>query len=341
MKVIVATKERDVFDILNSRASSSGSGRRSAEELEPFCALDTGGIYGAIPDTQLAIIDYSDLVPHPFSSDLIRQLLEGAPFPVCSSAEFVADTEKYLTGRRLRQRSLPLPPKKTIAFTGYSGGTGKTSIALDTALEFARQTRETFALPTAMFELTYGGSALKAILGLDQAPSLYDLASAPETVPADFSGVALYPMDHDQVRLLPAAQTLRYIQRRVASYVLTVIDVVWPPILLSSIQNEVDLWVVVTTPRVDAVENARQLRQELSRDYGEDKVIIAVNQMGGLGTSLALMGTKRELELPRVRGNGILFEGRLGREMLTQAYGPLWREMRLHRRRWRLFGRGR
>jgi hypothetical protein len=337
MKVIVATKERSVFDILNARMSVSERDRRSSDDLEPISALTTGRIYSAIPQTQLAIVDYTDLVAHPFSPQLIQHLLEKAPFTVCSSAEFVADPDEYLSGRRSRQRPLPLPSKKVVAFTSYSGGTGKTSIALDTALEFARQTRQTFALPTAMLELTYGASALRALLSLEEAPNLYDLASAPEATPAEFSGVSVYPMDHDQIRLLPTSQTLRYIQQQVSSYVFTVIDVVWPPILLSSIQNEVDLWVVVTTPRIDAVENARRLRQELERDYGENKVIIAVNQMGGLGTSLALMGTHRELELPKVRSNGILFEGRLGREVLTQVYGPLWREMRLHRRRRRLF----
>jgi hypothetical protein len=337
MKVLVATKERAVFDILRDHASAVDNGSRSADSLDCTSVLTTGKIYEAIPDVQLAIVDYADLIAHPFSPELIRRLLEGASLKVCSSSEFLDDPKRFLTAERLRQRRRALPPKRTIAFTSYSGGTGKTSLALDTALHFAEQTRETAALPTALFELTYGSSALQALLGLDEALSLYDLVSTPDLDPPEFGGVSLYPMDYDQVRLLPSPQVSRYLQTQVSHYVLTVIDTPWPPVMVSSLQNEVDLWIVVTTPRVDAVENARRLRQELSRDYGEEKVILAVNRSGGFGTSLALMGTRREIELSQSKGAGVLFEGRLGREVLTYVYGPLWREMRARRRGWRPF----
>jgi hypothetical protein len=313
------------------------NGLRSADSLDCTSVLTTGKIYEAIPDVQLAIVDYADLIAHPFSPELIRRLLDGASLKVCSSSEFLDDPKRFLAAERLRQRRRPLPPKRTIAFTSYSGGTGKTSLALDTALHFAEQTRQLASLPTALFELTYGDSALQALLGLDEAASLYDLVSTPELEPPEFGGVSLYPMGYDQVRLLPSAQVSRYLQTQVSHYVLTVIDTPWPPVMVSSLQNEVDLWIVVTTPRVDAVENARRLRQELSRDYGEEKVILAVNRSGGFGTSLALMGTRREIELSQSKGAGILFEGRLGREVLTYVYGPLWREMRMRRRRWRPF----
>jgi CO dehydrogenase nickel-insertion accessory protein CooC1 len=102
--------------------------------------------------------------------------------------------------------------------------------------------------------------------------------------------------------------------------------------LVSSIESEVDLWIVVTTPRVDAVENARRLREELAHEYGAQKVIIAVNQAGGLMTSLALAGTPHELEIPNIQQDDLFFEGRLGRQVLNFLFSPIWREYERARR---------
>jgi hypothetical protein len=100
----------------------------------------------------------------------------------------------------------------------------------------------------------------------------------------------------------------------------------WPHGVLSSIAGQGDLWIVLTTPRIDAVENAKRLRQELAAEFGEGRAIIAVNQAGGLGTLLPLMGVSRALQFPRTRQTNLLFNGRLGNQVLRYLYGPLWRE---------------
>jgi hypothetical protein len=332
MKVLVASKDHAVFEAM-----------RGARDVEIVSALDTGSIYEAIPSTQLAIVDYGDLIAHPFSKEFLESLVESAKprLRLCSSAEFINAPGNYLEAKSLRRRSLPFPSRKVIAFTSYSGGTGKTSLALDTAMHFAKCTADVLPLPTAVVEFTYGNSAFQALLG-DEQPCLYHLVTEPDQRPQQVRGVTLYPMDYEGVRLLSTDQIARYLRSQIASHVLTVIDTSWPHGLVSSIESEVDLWIVVTTPRVDAVENARRLREELGHEYGEQKAIVAVNQAGGLMTSLALAGTPHELEIPSIQQDDLFAEGRLGRLVLGYVYGPVWREYeRVSRRGLRLFRRGR
>jgi len=335
MKVLVATKERQVFDILNAAA-----------DLEPIAALDTRRIYEAIPDMQLAIVDYDDLIEQPFSRDFIRKLLAVASSPdvgrlqECSSAEFIVSAETYLKANIPVRPSYRLPAKRTIVFTSYSGGTGRTSLSLDTALEFVAQTKKRqLPLPAAVLEFTYGHSALTALVG-EMHPSLFELISQPEAEPPHFQGVTLYPMDYDMVRSLSSEQVERYCRQQIAHHVLTIIDTTWPQGYVAALGNTVDLWVVLTTPRVDAVENARKLYHDLAIEYGEGKVMIAVNQMGGLGASLALMGSRRDLVIPRMQQGETFFGGRLGREVLRHVYDSVWKDYETSgRRRGRLFRR--
>lgn len=327
MKVLVATKEPSVLEVV-----------RRADDVEAVPALVTGRIYRAIPEVQLAIIDYAHLVAQPFSSALIRTLLAEAKLPQCSSDEFLAAPDAFLDTRGVRSRQYTLPEQRTIAFTSYSGGTGKTSLALDTALRFVERTKaRALELPAAVFEFTYGGSALQALVG-NGPPLLDELISQPELEASRFNGATLYPMQYDRLDLTQRDGVAHYLHNQMTRHVLTVVDTSWPHGLVSDIGAEVDLWVVLTTPRIDAVENARRLQTELSEEYGGSRVMLVVNQMGGFGSSLALMGTRRDLEIPRVRQPGVFFEGRLGREILKHVYDPLWQDFyeRGGRRRFRL-----
>jgi hypothetical protein len=317
MKVLVATKERPVFDII----------RESRNDIEPVPALDTGRIYEAIPGTQFAIIDYDQVVSQPFSTETVRKLLDQAKIPQYTSSQFLDSHEALIKENRNKpgRRPFALPPKRTIAFTSYSGGTGKTSLALDTALHFAAQAMIRMPLPVAVFEFTYGDSALGALLG-EVRPGLHDLVGQPEIIPYQLQGVDLYPMDYDQIKLVRPEQVAAYCREQMSHHVLTVIDAMWPHGLASVIGGEVDLWIVLTTPRADAIENARRLRHELVVDYGENKVIMAVNQMGGLASSLALWGTQHDLEIPSMSQGDVVFGGRLGKVVLNHLYGPLWQE---------------
>ena len=337
MKLLVATRERRVFDILESSNDVGGSA-----SWEVVVALDTGAIYQAIPDIDLAIVDYHDLVAHPFAVDFVRTLLSRADLLECASSEFLLDSEHYLSGGPGKKRSAyRLPPHKVIALTSYSGGTGKTTLALDTAWYFVSKTRDVLELPAAVFEFTYGASALQALVGEDET-TLADLVLQPEVSPYQFHGVSLYPMDYGKIRSLDAGRVTRYLSDQIASNALIVIDTSWPHGMVPALGEEVDLWIVLATPTVDAIENANKLREELSEIYGHSKVILAVNQMGGLGSSLALWGTSRNLQIERVQQDDIFFAGRLGKKVLAHLYGDLWEEYeRAGKRRRGLFGLGR
>jgi hypothetical protein len=327
MKVLVATKAPQVFEKLSA-----------VPDVEPIVAIDTGRIYEALPSTQLAIVDYPDLVAQPFSVELIRKLLAEARFQQCSSDEFLSSPETFLSSRVPARRAYKLPGKRTIAFTSYSGGTGKTSFALATALHFVNQTQRRLQLPAAVFEFTYGESALGTLVG-EARPALSELISQPEIEPYRFNGVSLYPMDYDNVKLLPREQVERYFREQVAQHVLTVIDTIWPHGLALALGNTVDLWVVLTTPRIDAVENAQKLRQELAATYGAERVIVALNQKAGLAAALAMMGSQREIEVTRLSQNEVFFDERLGQAVLKRVYQAEWKEFeKLHARP---LGRGR
>ncbi|MBC7235987.1 MAG: hypothetical protein H5T69_09105 [Chloroflexi bacterium] len=330
-KVLVASKEPSVFDLLSS----------TAPNVELIAALDTGRIYSSIPMIELAIIDYRDLVPHPFSVECIRRLLAKTPIKQCSAQEFLASPEEYLRIRGSNWRPFELLAQRTIALTSYSGGTGKTSLALDTALHFAAKTESRLPLPVAVFELTYGSSALNALIRVE-APTIDKLMRQPELEPGTFHGVTLYPMNYADIRPIPIEHLKRYLEEQMSHHVLNIIDAVWPwpHGLASLIGEEVDLWIVLTTPRIDAVDNARKLQRLLSAEHGAEKVAIAVNQMGGLGASLALMGFERDIEIPRIQQAEVFFGGRIGKEILGHVYNSLWAEYeRAGRRRWRLFRR--
>lgn len=305
MKVLVATPDLAVFDAF-----------QGVEGVEYKEALFTGGLYDELPGAQLVIVDFDKLVPHPYSVEMVHGLLENSEVPYVSSEEFLAEPDRWIMeARRVRGEISGLPSKRTIAFTSYSGGTGKTVLSIDTALHFARRTK----LPVLLTEFTYGDSAIAALIGRD-IPHLFDLATQPDIQPATWKGVTVVPMDYDNCRDLSVQLIGKYLKEQLVRHVLTVADVQFPHALLSAIHEEVDEWYIVTTPRPDAVENARKLKDELGR-----RADIILNQRGTLD-SIALSGIERTLDLPNV-GQADRFEGKLGKAILAETYGKKnWRQ---------------
>ena len=305
MKVLVATSDLAVFDAFEG-----------VDGVEYEEALFTGGLYEELPGAQLVIVDYDQLVPHPYSVEMVRDLLQNSEVPYVTSEEFLAEPDRWIMeARRVRGEITGLPSKRSIAFASYSGGTGKTVLSIDTAVHFARRTK----LPVLLTEFTYGESAISALIGTD-VPHLFNLATQPDTQPATWKGVTVVPMDYENCRDLSVQLIGKYLKEEVGRHVLTVVDVHFPHALLSGVQEEIDHWYVVTTPRPDAVENAQKLKDELGRHAS-----IVLNQKGTLD-SIALSGIDRSLDLPDV-GQADRFEGRLGMAMLSETYGEKnWRQ---------------
>jgi hypothetical protein len=209
------------------------------------------------------------------------------------------------------------PSHQSESFVSYSGGTGKTTLALDTALRFARAIQKATERPALLIEFTFGVSALAALTGL-QMPSLFDLVTADvnELEPARYNGVTLIPMEYETARDLSLDLVREFLKKQTSDHILTIIDAQWPHGLLPAIQDSVDRWLIVATPRVDAVANAEKLRAEL-----KERAYIVLNQRSGLVDNLALSGFQKDLELPRV-ARPEAFEGKqLGETLLQWLYG--------------------
>mgnify|MGYP001135954295 CR=1 FL=1 len=131
MKVLVATKDLAVFDQLQGITG-----------LEYEEALFTGQIYEAVPGAQLVIIDFDDLVEHPYSVGMLRGILSDSDVQFVSSEEFLAEPANYISeAQRRGGEYTELPTKRTVAFVSYSGGVGKTVLSMDMAAHFARRAK--------------------------------------------------------------------------------------------------------------------------------------------------------------------------------------------------------
>ena len=300
MKILVATKDLAVFDALQGLTG-----------LEYDSALFTGQIYEALPGAGLVIVDFDDLVEHPYTVGMLRGILSDSDVPFVSSEEFLAEPESWLAeARRLGGETTALPTKRTIAFVSYSGGVGKTVLAMDTAAHFARRTK----LPVVLLEFTYGESAVSALVG-SNVPALFELATQPDVDALVWNGVTLVPMDYDNSRDLSIQLLGKYLKDIMREHVLTVIDAHWPHALIGAVRDEIDRWYVVATPRPDAVENATKLAAELG-----PKASVLLNQKGGMVDSLALSGIERAVELPVIK-EADRWNGELGKRVLYHTYG--------------------
>ena len=270
---------------------------------------------------QLIIIDWGDVVLDSYPVQQIKERLirlQQTGTVCLSSQEFLAQPERYLKIALVSTRNADTKPtlgKQCLAFVSYSGGTGKTTLALDTAMHFARRTKQ----PVLLLEFTYGKSALVTFTGL-QLPSLYDLATKLVETPATWRGVRLVPMDYENCHDLSVKLFGQYLKAQIAAHDLTVVDSTWPHGLLSAIADEVNHWLVVTTPRRDALANARRLKEELG-----DKAIVVLNRQSR-ANGLELTGLGNPWKLPQLE-RADRFDGELGKRILAQIYGIAnWRE---------------
>jgi hypothetical protein len=313
MKVLVATASVEALSHLQGQKGLA---------IQPVLYADqVAEALAAKEAPQLVILDWSDVVLDSYPVQQIKERLlqlQQTGTVYLSSQEFLAQSDRYLKAARESARgadaNLPLG-RQCIAFVSYSGGTGKTTLALDTALHFAQRTKR----PVLLVEFTYGNSALTALTG-HKLPSLYELATQLVAAPANWQGVSLVPMDYENCQDLSVQLFGQYLKTQMAAHDLTVVDSTWPHGLLSAIADEVDRWLVVTTQRSDALANARRLKAELG-----DKATVILNRRER-ANGLDLAGLGEPWELPQV-GHANRLEGELGQRILAQVYGVAnWRE---------------
>jgi hypothetical protein len=344
IKVLVASQAREIYEILGER-----------DNVAYDIALYTGTIKSSLPGVQLVIIDYEDLVEYPLSEVEIREELHQSQVVQCSSSEFAANPDRFL-GELVANRPgamLSLPEHYCLAFVSYSGGTGRTTLALDTALRYAdvlskyrdpRDVDESLETssqtdedqrPALVLELTFGTSSIVAVTGIDM-PHLYQLTTDTETHPQVHKGVDLVPMDYENVRVLSSDYVKRYFAHQVETHRLSIVDATWPHGLADAMADKVDLWIVLATERPDTIVNAQKLSEELRARYGENKVWLLQNaatrgRKRGDNGAQAAYRLAWNVQVPTVNSPDS-YRGEMGEIVLSQVFAPIWSDYTKSRR---------
>jgi hypothetical protein len=324
IRVLVATKAERVFEILDVR-----------DDVSYDIALHSGSISERLAGVQLVIIDDDDVVPYPMILRELHDAIFEARVLECRSDEFVAKPDDYLGGLAMNKPGimLSLPKNYCIAFVAYSGGTGRTTLALDTAFRYAatvngegkrRRKRDVDVpqeLSPLLVEMTFGVSSLISLTGVEM-PSLMELATSADSTTQQYKGVDMVPMDYENVRVLSAELLERYFRREKAKHSLTVLEGIWPHSQAEAVANLVDLWIVVANERPDTIQNAQRLYEELSGRFKEN-VWLLQNQVKNLDES-ANKGIKWDIRVPLAQ-RPEEYKGELGQVVLSRVFAPIWR----------------
>jgi len=300
-QVIILGATRDPKTLAVLAAAGPGFQKREA--------LTTGGVYNALPGVHLVVVDLDTLVELPeISREQLAQVLAEASVPVTDGASFISNPQAWLDKARIASGSIRALPPRAIAFTGFAGGVGKTTLALALARFFRRHT----GLPTAVVEVSPAISGIAALTDGDgRMPHIYEVVTQSKPWPR-WDGITLAPMDWRAARLLDREQLRQAWEQIVEGHILTVFDApAYHP--LFPVVQEMATVITVTDGRADSLAAAMYLATESGCE-------IVVNR-AGLMTRLALE-KKPAAFLPEVRHP--LDSDRLGSHLMRLAY-PGWR----------------
>lgn len=303
VRIILATRDEEALAAL--------------DELEaPYKivaeAITCDGLYRALGHgADLVIADLGQLASRQLSPQGIGEIISSSNIPLATPTEFAADPHLWGEAALAAKGDVRHLPSTFIAITSYSGGVGKTTIALDMASLFAQRTN----LPTLVAEFVMGESALRAICN-PNAPSLYDCITEGKEL-AKWRGVDILPMNYTLARMLEAPKIVAYLRDARSSHVLLVADGTYSHPLLRPVLDEVrpDVWLMVGTPKPDALSNLQRLAGEINSNK---KVII--NMVRG---RLSLVGVEKDFTFPFIEAPE-RYDGRLGGKALKLVY-PHWR----------------
>lgn len=225
-------------------------------------AFTTQGVMQAMPGVNLVILEAviaSPNTPH----ELLDRMLETSGIPVTSPIDFQSTPEEWLGRARLTSaRQITYLPSRQVNLVNWSGGVGKTTLAMAICKRFVERT----GLPAALLELSMGGSALHARISED-LPEFFAIATG-KAEPTLWQGVSLYPMDGRTIDVLWSEdpdgirRVLKEIRRK---HTLFVVDC-FPghPLFPELSQPSAGMvHLVVTSPRDDAVLQAHRLMKEV------------------------------------------------------------------------------
>lgn len=252
--VLVASAQprQDVFEVLAQQS-----------DIQVKEAFTTRGVLQDLPGVNLVILD-TILPVADTSADILTRTLELSGIPQTSADGFLSDPGEWLGRARLTSaRRITFLPTRQINLINWSGGVGKTTLAMAICKRFVQRT----GLPAALLELSMGGSALHARISHD-LPEFFAIATRKEES-ALWYGVSLYPMDGRTIDVLwsedpeGVRRMLAEIRRK---HTLFVVDCFPGHPLFPEVSHPIPGLVnlVVTSPRDDALLQAKRLMNEVS-----------------------------------------------------------------------------
>lgn len=296
LNVLVGTRSSEALAALG----------RLSRNWEVREGITTDVAYRMLEGCHLAVIDLDELLERELSREGLARVLADSGIPWASPQEFASDPELWESTALAAHGSLEHLPCRCLGITSYSGGVGKTTLALDTALHFARTAR----LPVLVVEFGYGASAFRTVAD-PSLPSVYDCVSGGKA-PGQWRGVDLLPMSWELARLVPIQAFSDWLGQARRSHVLTLVDVQYPHALLPAAEPHVDEWLIFATSRPDTVSNAVELSGRLKPSR------VVLNQKSW-ADQLALHGFHHDLEIP-FEPHADRLGGRLGRRLLSAIY---------------------
>jgi len=310
VRVLIATSQVQVHEAL--------------ETIAPYQAMEamtTRGVYHALPQAQLAIVEIENLIEEQVPRETLIDILNRSRVPWTTPEDFLADPMTWRAHALAASGNFQSFPPATVALTSYSGGVGKTTLSLDTTMAFAARTK----LPTAIVEFPYGPSPLRVLTGVTEGAGFVDVVHNQVAALPTWRGVTLVTVNYNDVGgLLKPEEVAQCFARIQAAHILTIVDSEFPHPWLDAIARQIGNFLIIAAPRADAWNNAAALKQVMLRVpemYAQSQVIF--NLVDGWGDRLTQMGLERALDLPRIK-NPERLDGRLGAQVLKTIY-PYWR----------------
>lgn len=225
-------------------------------------AFTTQGVLQNLVGVNLVIL--GEVMPMTgLSADVLTRTLETSGIPVTSAQDFLERPDEWMAQARLTSaRQVTILPSRQINLVNWSGGVGKTTLAMAICKRFVERT----SLPAALLELGMGGCALHARVSAD-VPEFFAIATQ-NVPPARWHGVSLYPMDGRTADVMWSEEpdrVLSVIDETRKQHTLLVVDANPAHPLFSQISTTQPgrINLIVSSPRDDALLQAKRLADEL------------------------------------------------------------------------------
>lgn len=302
LKVVVASDAPGIIELLNSQKI----------KVEIAEARTTFGLYSALTGSSLVIVDEENLIPSmEYPIDFIRNALDTSGIPHCRGEEFLQNPQEWLQKALIFSGFIHALPPITIALTSLSGGVGKTTLALHTALYASSKLR----IPVLLTELVLGESAFNSLLN-NNFPDVYAVFKEKKEM-AKWNGISILPMNFEPFTLIIGDPSLPSLYTELFSHhSLSIIDAPAFHPFFFSLAEKIDFFVVLADPRRDSISNASFLLRKLQK-FGGKKALV-INKVG-VKEKMALLGLERDKDIP-FKDNAERFDGSLGNHIIDVIY---------------------